>query len=89
MYLSRGNEMLALKDISAARKLYQYAANAGSAAAAMALARTLDPAYLAELGVVGLRPDPALAAAWYRKAVALGDPNAKVRLQALVTNNAN
>ena len=89
MYVSRGNEMLASKDISAARKFYLYAANGGSAAAAMALARTFDPAYLAELGVVGLRPDLTLAEAWYRKAVVLGDPDAKARLQALGFNYAN
>jgi TPR repeat protein len=89
IYISRGNAMLALKDISAARKFYEYAADAGSPAAAMALARTLDPAYLADLGVVGLRPDPALAAVWYRRAAVLGAPDAKARLQALGANDAN
>lgn len=83
IYISRGDEMLAVRDISAARKFYEYAANVGSAAAAMALARTFDPASLAELGVVGLRPDPARAAVWYRKAAVLGAPDAKARLQML------
>ena len=86
MYLARGNEKLAIKDISAARKIYEYAADGGSAAAAMALAKTYDPAYLAEIGAVGVRPDQALATAWYRKAAALGDPDAKVRLQTLGAN---
>jgi TPR repeat protein len=86
MYVSRGNEMLAIKDISAARKFYEYAADAGSAAGAMALAKTLDPTYLAGLGVIGLKPDLALAATFYRKAAALGDPDAKARLQALGAN---
>jgi TPR repeat protein len=40
-YATRGDEMLARKDISAARKFYEYAANAGSARAAAALARLL------------------------------------------------
>ena len=73
-YATRGDAMLALKDISAARKFYEYAANAGSARAAIALARTFDAAFVARLGVVGLKPDPELAAAWYQKAAALGDP---------------
>ncbi len=79
----RGDAMLAIKDISAARKLYEFAADAGSAAGATALARTYDPAYLATLGVVGQRPDPAAAAVWYRKAAALGDRDAETRLRML------
>ncbi len=73
-YASRGDEMLAIKDISAARKFYEYAAYAGSARAATALAKTFDAAFVAQLGIVGLKPDPALAAAWYQKAATLGDP---------------
>jgi hypothetical protein len=88
LYASRGDEMMAIKDISAARKFYEYAANAGSARAAMALARTHDPAFLTRSGAVGLRPDPVLAAAWYRKAAALGDPDAEARLHALSTEAA-
>ena len=80
IYASRGDEKLAVKDISAARKFYEYAANAGSARAAMALARTYDPAFLTQLGAVGIRPDPTLAAAWYGMAVALGDADAEARL---------
>jgi hypothetical protein len=79
-YATRGDEMLALKDISAARKLYEYAADAGSARAATALARTFDAAFVTQLGVVGLKPDPALAATWYRKAAALGDPQSDTQL---------
>lgn len=71
-YAARGDAMLANKDISAARKFYEFAANAGSARAATALARTYDPAFAAQLDEVGLRPDPKLAAFWYRKAQELG-----------------
>ena len=80
--------MLAIKDISAARKLYEYAVNAGSARAATALARTLDPAFITQLGAVGLKPDPTLAAAWYRKAASLGDRDAEARLHTLSTDAA-
>jgi TPR repeat protein len=88
IYASRGDAMLAIKDISAARKFYDYAANGGSARAAMALAETYDPAFLTQLGAVGVRPDPALAANWYRTAAALGAPDAEVRLHTLSTQAA-
>jgi hypothetical protein len=85
IYASRGDAMLAIKDISAARKFYEYAASAGSARAAAALAGTYDPAILINLGAVGVRPDPVLAADWYRKAAALGDRDAETRLHTLGT----
>jgi hypothetical protein len=88
VYAKRGDDMLAIKDISAARKLYEYAVNAGSARAATALARTLDPAFITQLGAVGLKPDPTLAAAWYRKAASLGDRDAEARLHTLSTDAA-
>jgi hypothetical protein len=87
-YASRGDAMLAIKDFSAARKFYEYAANGGSARAAMALAKTYDPAFLTQLGAVGVRPDPALAANWYRTAAALGAPDAEARLHTLSTQAA-
>lgn len=87
-YAKRGDEMLAIKDVSAARRFYEYAANAGSARAAMAIARTYDPTFLSRLQVMSLRPDPALASTWYRKAATLGDPNAAAGLHALSADAA-
>jgi hypothetical protein len=87
-YASRGDAMLAIKDFSAARKFYEYAANGGNARAAMALAGTYDPAFLTQLGAVGIRPDPALAANWYRTAAALGAPGAEAQLHTLSTQAA-
>jgi TPR repeat protein len=81
-YYRHGADMMQVKDISAARKFYEYAASAGHAEAALSLARTFDPAYLVKLGAVGLRPDPALAALWYRRAAALGSHDADVWLRA-------
>ena len=43
LYASRGDEMLAANDVPAARKFYGYAAMAGSARAAVALAETYNP----------------------------------------------
>lgn len=82
-FVSRGDAMLVIKDISAARKFYEYAANAGSARAAAALAETYDPGFMNQLGTLGLSPDSAVAADWYRKAAALGNRTAEVRLQTL------
>jgi hypothetical protein len=87
-YAGRGDAMLAIKDFSAARKFYEYAANGGSARAALALAGTYDPAFLTQMGAVGVRPDPALAANWYRTAAALGAPDAEARLHTLSTQAA-
>ena len=69
--LRRGDALLALGDVSAARRFFERAAEAGSAAGARAAGRTHDPAVLAALGVRGIRPDPEAAAAWYRRADAL------------------
>jgi TPR repeat protein len=88
VYAKRGDDMLAIKDISAARRFYEYAADAGSARAAAALARTMDPAFITQLGAVGLKPDPTLAAAWYRKAASLGDRDAEARLHTLSADAA-
>ncbi|MBX6375692.1 MAG: hypothetical protein IRZ13_15850 [Acetobacteraceae bacterium] len=81
--IRRGDEMLALGDVSAARLLYERAANAGSASAAVAAGRTYDPAVLRVIGALEIRPDPAAAAAWYRRAAALGDPAATAMLRRL------
>jgi hypothetical protein len=79
----RGNAMLAVGDVSAARLLFERAAAAGSATAATGLGRTYDPLVLETLSVRGLRPDPDMAASWYQRAVAMGDPAAKLLAQHL------
>jgi hypothetical protein len=83
LLLSRGDELLALGDISAARLLYERAAAAGSARAATALGKTYDPAFLASTQARGITPDRAAAASWYRKGAALGDAEAVDRLARL------
>ncbi|MDO9707677.1 hypothetical protein [Paracraurococcus lichenis] len=66
--LRRGEALLALGDVSGARRFFERAADAGSAEGARAAGGTYDPAALATLGVRGIRPDPEAAAAWYRRA---------------------
>lgn len=78
-YLERGDKMMAIKDISAARKFYEFAARAGNASGAAKLARTYDPDVLHRLGVMGLQPDVAKAIELYREAAALGDTDAQER----------
>ncbi len=83
LLMARGQTALAVNDIAAARMLFERAAGLGSAAAAGAAGKTHDIAYLLETGARGILGDPAAAAAWYRKAAALGDPEAKARLARL------
>jgi type II secretory pathway predicted ATPase ExeA len=74
--MKRGEQSLSLGDIAAARLLFQRAAEAGNARAAVALGRTYDPDFLASGSAPGEKPDPARATEWYRKAAAMGDAQA-------------
>ena len=81
--MRRGDALLAVGDISAARLVYGRAAAAGSGAAATALGRTWDPGYLAGIGGRGITGDEKEAASWYRQGSALGDIAAGERLRQL------
>jgi TPR repeat protein len=81
--LKRGQSLLAEGDIASARLLLRRAAEAGDAAAAMALAGTYDRAELAKLKVIGVAADHGQARHWYDKAVELGSADAVRRLQQL------
>ena len=71
--IKRGDELFRTGDISSARLAYERAAAGGSARAMTALGMTYDPSFLGRINARGIRPDPAVAAEWYRKATALGD----------------
>jgi hypothetical protein len=90
--LDRGDAMLGLGNVSAARMLYQRAADAGVGVAALKLAETYDPAFLASRNLRGIKSDPVAAEVWYRKADALGEAGAIERLKSLtgrgLTNSA-
>jgi len=75
--------MLSIGDISAARLLFARAAESENGEAALALGDTYNPVFLAEHGVVGPQADPKLARAWYRKALAFGEPLAREHLAGL------
>jgi hypothetical protein len=46
----------------------------------LALGRTHDPLFLAEIGVRGMPGDAGVAVGWYRRALALGITEARERL---------
>lgn len=81
--MRRGEESLAAGDISGARRLFERAAQAGHAPAALAMGTTYDPAVLAALGARGIPPDRAAARTWYERARALGAAEATARITAL------
>jgi TPR repeat protein len=79
--VKRGQDLLAIGDISGGRLLLTRAAEAGDARASFALAGTYDSAVVATLGVVGAFPDAVKARAWYQKAAEQGSTEAARRLE--------
>ena len=79
----RGNAAASAGDIAGARLLFERAATLGSAAAATAVGKTYDIAFLLEAGARGIAADHAAAAIWYRKGAAMGDVEARERLAKL------
>jgi hypothetical protein len=83
LLIKQGEQFAAAGDLVTARILFQRAAEAGDATAAMALGATYDPNVLAKLGVVGMGADVEKARSWYRKAESFGSAEASRRLNAL------
>jgi hypothetical protein len=81
--MDKGDEQLASGDVASARLLYERAADAGHAPAAMALAATFDAAELERLKVRGIAADPQTARRWYERARELGAAGAEERLRRL------
>jgi hypothetical protein len=79
-----GAELMAHGDITAARMMFERAAEAGEAAGAFALAETYDPMVLKKLPLRGgIAPNLALARSWYEKAKDLGSITAPERIARL------
>ena len=76
MLLQRGRDFMGAGDISAARVLFSRLADAGVADAALALASTYDPTYLAAHHVMGVQGDRAQARTLYQRAKDLGSTEA-------------
>ncbi len=83
--LDRATRMLSMGDVSSARLLFEHVAKKGSGKAAMALARTFDPAFFASINTRGLKPDRDKAKEWYSVAADLGQDEARTRLGALTS----
>ena len=83
LLLQQGEQLVAGGDLVSARQVYQRAAEAGNAAAALALGATFDPVVLAKIGMPGLGADVDKARSWYEKAREFGSADAPHRLETL------
>jgi type II secretory pathway predicted ATPase ExeA len=84
LMLQRGDRLLAVGEIVAARRFFERAADAGDADAACGAGKSYDPLFLKRFGVRGVGADPAKAVAWYRKAAAAGSAQAPALLERLL-----
>lgn len=81
--IERGDELMARKDLLAARLFYEQAAIRGHGGAMTALGTTYDPLEYKRLGLGATGVDPELARHWYLRGIAAGDQRAVARLEAL------
>jgi len=70
--MERGRDLLKSGDVASARLVFNSLANAGIADAALALATTYDPRYLAQHNLIGVAGDETKAHDWYQRASELG-----------------
>ena len=75
--------MLQLGDIRAARLLFHRAALGGSGVAALEMAQTYDPAFLAKIGAADVHGELPAAAEWYKRALSLGREEARAYMAQL------
>src|SRR5262249_33004439 len=81
--LKHGQQFMTVGDLAAARVVFRRAAEAGDAAAALAMGATYDPLVLNRIGALGVRADPDLARTWYERAKDFGSPEAPRRIDML------
>jgi type II secretory pathway predicted ATPase ExeA len=81
--LDRGNGLLELGDVAAARLFYAMAWERGSAEGAMLMGLTFDPVYFERKGIYGARPHVVKAAEWYRMSASMGSVTAEEQMTAL------
>jgi hypothetical protein len=74
--MERGRDLLESGDVASARLLFQRLAKAGMADAALILAATYDPRYLAQHNPIGVAGDETKARYWYQRASELGSKEA-------------
>jgi len=83
MLEDRGQQLMTIGDVAAARLMLQRAAEAGSPRASLDLGATYDPMMLGQLALRGIKPDAAMARTWYEKARQFGSAEAAHRLELL------
>jgi hypothetical protein len=83
LLIEQGKQFFDVGDLIAARILFLRAANAGDAAAAVAMGATCDPVVLADRGVLGPAADLDKARRWYERAKEMGSPEGPRRLEML------
>jgi hypothetical protein len=86
LMLERGRTLFDAGDLAAARLFFRRAANAGDAAAALAMGATYDPDILSKRFIRGIEADPSEARMWYEKARDLGSPEGPRRIETLLAH---
>jgi TPR repeat protein len=81
--IKQGEQFAAAGDLVTARLVFQRAAEAGDATAALAMGASYDPIVLADLGFRGISADVGKARSWYEKAKEFGSLEASRRLELL------
>jgi hypothetical protein len=81
--IAKGDTLLQAGDLAGARQFYEKAYASGSPEGALGAGKTFDPAVYAELNVLGVKPDPAKALEWYKKAQLSGLREAAAEVQRL------
>ncbi len=83
LMVERGRVLFDAGDLAAARLFFRRAANAGDAAAALAMGATYDPDVLSKRFIRGIEPDAQEARMWYERARELGSPEGPRRIEML------
>jgi hypothetical protein len=83
MLEERGQQLMTTGNVAAARLMLKRAAEAGSPRASLDLGATYDPMMRGQLTLGGIKPDAAMARAWYEKASQFGSAEAAHRPELL------
>jgi hypothetical protein len=83
LLVERGRTLFDAGDLAAARLFFRRAANAGDAAAALAMGATYDPDVLSKRFIRGIEADAQEARTWYERARELGSPEGPRRIEML------
>lgn len=83
MLIMRAETLLETGDVLSARLLYEEAARAGNAEAALGAGMTYDPRFYRRIGARGIEPDASMALDWYTSALGNGEKGAADEIERL------